>query len=78
MSCTCGDPFCNGYDCNNNGGGGFAIVLLVLLYPYLPFMIVGYELMNNVSNGINLFKWGGAVGGFAFGIFSILGFLETL
>ena len=61
MICSCGDPYCDGYNCNNSGGGGLLIVLFVLLYPYLPFMIVGYEFMNNISNGMNLFKWAGSV-----------------
>lgn len=67
MSCSCGDPFCDGYNCNNNGGA-FGIVVLILLYPYLPFMIVGYELMDNISNGVNLFKWLGTAIGLGLGI----------
>ena len=69
MSCSCSDPFCDGYNCNNNANGGFAIVLFVLLYPYLPFMVVGYELMDDFSNGINLFKWAGAIIGLLLGIY---------
>lgn len=69
MNCSCGDPYCDGYNCNNNGGGAFGIVVLILLYPYLPFMVVGYELMNTLSNGMNLFKCGGAILGFGVGVF---------
>lgn len=69
MYCSCGDPFCDGYYCNNNANGGFAIVLFVLLYPYLPFMIIGYEIMDYLANGVNLFKWGGAIGGLVAGLF---------
>ena len=69
MNCSCGDPYCDGYNCNNNGGGALGIVVLILLYPYLPFMVVGYELMNTLSNGMNLFKWGGAILGFGVGVF---------
>ena len=68
MICSCGDPYCDGYNCNNSGGGGLLIVLFVLLYPYLPFMIVGYEFMNNISNGMNLFKWAGALIGLGIGL----------
>lgn len=67
MSCNCGDPFCDGYNCNNNSGGGFAIILIVLLYPYIPFMIVAYELMDKLADGTNVFKWLGAVVGFGLG-----------
>jgi len=67
MSCTCGDPFCYGDNCNNNAGGGLAIIFAILLYPYLPFMIVGYEWMDTLSKGVNLFKWFGAIVGFGVG-----------
>ena len=46
MSCSCNDPFCDGYNCNNNSNGAFGLILIILLYPYLPFMIVGYELFD--------------------------------
>lgn len=68
MYCSCGDPFCDGYNCNNSRDG-FAIVLFVLLYPYLPFMIIGYEIMDYLANGVNFFKWGGAIAGLVVGVF---------
>jgi hypothetical protein len=67
MSCSCGDPFCDGYNCNNNSNGAFGLILIILLYPYLPFMIIGYELMDKFSNGVNIFKWLGAIIGFGLG-----------
>lgn len=67
MSCTCGDPFCYGNNCSNNAGGGFAIIFVILLYPYLPFMIVGYECLDTLSKGVNVFKWFGAITGFGVG-----------
>lgn len=69
MSCSCGDTFCDGYNCNNNGGGAVGIIIIILLYPYLPFMVVGYEWMDKLSNGVNIFKWIGAIVGFALGIY---------
>ena len=42
----------------------FGIILIILLYPYLPFMIIGYELLDKFSNGVNIFKWSGAIVGF--------------
>ena len=51
MSCSCGDIYCDGYNCNNNNGNGIALAILILIYPYLPFMVVGYELMDIFSNG---------------------------
>jgi len=78
MSCSCGDPYCDGYNCNNSGGGGLLIVLFVLLYPYLPFMIVGYEFMNNISNGMNLFKWAGALIGLGIGLLFYFKFFKKI
>lgn len=71
MSCSCGDSFCDGYSCNddNNSGGGGGIVIIFLLYPYLPFMVVGYELMEKFSDGVNIFKWAGCAIGLAIGLF---------
>ena len=69
MSCSCGDSFCDGYNCNSGAGGGLAIVIIFLLYPYLPFMIIGYELLDKFSNGVNIFKWFGAFAGFGLGFF---------
>lgn len=69
MSCSCGDPYCDGYNCNNNGGGAWGIIIIFLLYPYLPFMVVGYEWMDKFSNGVNIFKWIGAIAGFGLGIY---------
>lgn len=77
MSCSCGDPFCDGYNCNN-GRDGFAIILFVLLYPYLPFMIFGYEIMNYLGNGVNFIKWLGAIIGLGLGLFFYFKFFKRV
>lgn len=77
MSCNCGDPFCDGYNCNN-GRDGFAIILFVLLYPYLPFMIFGYEIMNHLGNGVNFIKWLGAIIGLGLGLFFYFKFFKRV
>jgi hypothetical protein len=71
------DEFFDGYivgssvngDNNNGFGIGIAIALFIFLYPYLPFMVVGYELGSAVGNGVNIVKWGGAIIGLAAGAF---------
>lgn len=61
MACyTCGSDYCNG-NCNNNGG--YLIVLFVLGFPYIPFSVFLYEVFSNISGGINLVKWIGAISG---------------
>lgn len=79
MSCDCGDPFCDGYNCNNNNGGGALVfVAIVILYPYIPFMIVGYELMDKLADGTNIFKWLGAIAGFVLGWFFYFRFFRKI
>ena len=78
MSCSCGDPYCDGYYCNNNGGGAFLIIIIALLYPYLPFMIIGYEFMDKLGNGMNFIKWLGAIAGFVLGVFLYFKWLEKI
>ena len=68
MSCSCGDIYCDGYNCNNNGNG-IALAILILIYPYLPFMVVGYEWMDKLSGGVNIFKWVGSAIGLALGLY---------
>ena len=69
MSYSCDDDYyCN--DNYNNGccsgeGGAF----LILLYPFIPFMIVGYELLEKFGGGVNGLKWGGAIVGGIIGWF---------
>jgi hypothetical protein len=78
MSCSCGDPYCDGYYCNNSGGGAFLIIIVALLYPYLPFMIIGYEFMDKLGNGMNFIKWLGAIAGFVLGFFLYFKWLEKI
>lgn len=78
MSCSCGDPYCDGYYCNNGGGGAFLIIIIALLYPYLPFMIIGYEFMDKLGNGMNFIKWLGAIAGFVLGVFLYFKWLEKI
>jgi tetrahydromethanopterin S-methyltransferase subunit E len=80
------DEFVDGYivgsvtnDNNNNGfGAGIAIALFVFLYPYMPFMIVGYEMGNSVGNAVNIAKWGGTIVGFVFGLIWYHGLFRAL
>jgi hypothetical protein len=49
----------NYYD--DGRGAGEALAFLIVFYPFIPFTVVGYELLDALSGGINGAKWGGAV-----------------
>jgi|GEM_PF-4155431 len=54
---------------NDNGfGAGIAMGIFIFAYPYLPFMIVGYEWFYTLGGGINFIKWGGALLGLILGL----------
>lgn len=73
------DEFWEGYVVGNsdsNGGGiggliiaGFALAFFAIIYPFLPWAVVGFEIGNHIGNGLNILKWGGAVMGGIFGIY---------
>lgn len=78
------DEFWNGYmignsDCNNNSeGGGIALGVFIFLYPYIPFMIVGYEVFNYIGSGMNIIKWFGALLGGGVGLFWYLVYFRAM
>lgn len=48
---------------NSDSGGGILIILFILIYPFLPFILVGYELSVFMFENIRLYNYlGGALG----------------
>jgi hypothetical protein len=47
------DDYCNSRD----NGGILGLLIVIVLFPLLPYLIIGYELGKAIMD-INAFKWG--------------------
>jgi hypothetical protein len=64
MSYSCdNDYYYNDDDYNNGCCNNDGLAYLIAFYPFIPFTVIGYEVLDALSHGINAAKWGGAVFG---------------
>jgi len=61
MSYSCDDDYYCDDDYNNGCCGGAGLVYLIAFYPFVPFTVIGYEVLDALTHGINGAKWGGAI-----------------
>jgi hypothetical protein len=61
MSYSCDDDYYCDDNYNNGCCGGAGLAYLIAFYPFVPFTVVGYELLEAFGGGINGLKWAGAV-----------------